>query len=638
MTTLSIAHGGPQGPAPAASGDTPLEWFHAWAARQPDAPAVVSTEARLSYGELDAAATSLARQLADRIPAGALVGVCLDRSPALVTVAITLAKLGAVYLPLGANPAKQLLGEFIDQGAVTALVTGAAATVPESWNPHTTTTSVHQGLALPPVVVVGHARRAGTASVARLYGETPFYAVATSGTTGARKVILVREAGLANLVRWYAGDHQMGPGARVGLLAAPTFDPHLKELWSALCSGAALYVAPEEARLSAAELFRWWSEDEITSCNLPTPLAELALARPWPAGLALRHLSIGGDRMRTRPPANCTAAVVNEYGPAEATCTVSSYRVGAGQVKPGAPILIGAPISGVTVFVTDENGTVLPRGEAGELRVGGAGLALGYLDQALTAERFVPGPRLAGTQFADGIVYRTDGIVYRTGDRVRMDADGLLEFIGRLDDQVKISGVRIEPAEVEAAIKEHPAVAHAVAIAVPVAGGERRLVAFAQPASTPPDPADVLAFAAERLIAQAVPSSLLFIDSFPINENGKVDRSRLTVLATEGTDDHASAGSNGVAGNATQEPGRLRDRQLEPEEFLVTTVRELLGVSTLGPEDNFFAAGGTSLAAARLLAVIEATYDIRVNAAEVMRQPSLSALAALVARHAITAR
>ncbi|GAA2143454.1 hypothetical protein GCM10009760_29860 [Kitasatospora kazusensis] len=594
--TASTTSGGPA-PAAPAPGESVLDWFDHWAVTRPEAPAVVDGDTTWTYQELDATARRIAAALAGRVRPGDLVGVCLDRSPVLAAVAVALGRLGAVYLPLGSRPAPSRLKSLAGDGAVNCLLTDGSTAAPEGWSVRTPAGQAPVALALP----VGEARPAAAPGA--------FYAVTTSGTTGTPKVILVREAALANLVRWYCREHEMGPGARVSLLVGTTFDPHLKELWSALCSGSALHVAPDEVRLSTAELFQWWGEAGITSCILPTPLAELAFGRPWPAGLALRHLSVGGDRMRTRPPAGCTTTVHNMYGPAEATCVISSHRVDPAPADPDAPVPIGVPMSGVTVFVTDRDGAVLPHGEAGELRVGGAGLALGYLDPALTAARFVPAPESA----------RAVGTVYRTGDKVRMDGAGQLEFLGRLDDQVKISGARIEPAEVEAALEQHPSVRHAVVVTQPVAGGELRLAAFVQPADGAiAEPAAILRTAREHLIEQAVPTSLHLVGEFPLNANGKVDRAELARRV-------ATPASGAAAPEAT---GTLL---AETEAFLVATSRQLVGVPTLGPGDNFSAAGGASLAAARLLAVIEATYGIRVKATEVMRQPDLRALAALVA-------
>ncbi|MDH6133742.1 amino acid adenylation domain-containing protein [Kitasatospora sp. MAA4] len=592
--TLSITHGPAPAPAPG-EGAGPLDWFDSWLARQPDAPAVVDGPAVWSYRELDAAAERLAVALCELVEPGELVGVCLERSPLLVAAAVAVARIGAVYLPLGAQPGQERLRALTEDAGIGCLLTDGALAPPSGWSVQPVDGLDGAGVAVRPP---GPETRISDA----------FYAVTTSGSTGRPKIVLVPERALVNLVGWTCDRLDLGPGARVSLLIGTTFDPHLKELWSALCSGAALHVAPQEARGSTAELFQWWRESSITHCILPTPLAELAFARPWPEGLALTHLSVGGDRMRVRPPADCTATVHNMYGPAEATVVTTTHEVGPATDGPAPAVPIGLPMSGVTVLVTDPDGRLLPRGEAGELRIGGAGLALGYLDPQRTAERFGPAPA------EQGVVDR----VYLTGDKVVMRADGLLEFLGRLDDQVKISGARIEPAEVEAALEAHPSVRHAVVVAVPGAGGGLRLAAFLWSAEgAAQDRAAVLQSARARLIEQAVPAVVRFVDEFPLNANGKVDR---TLLAGQVSPTAAE-----------QQSAKECDGAGDTELFLLATCRQLLDQNGLALDDNFATAGGTSLAAARLLAAIESTYRIRVKAAEVMRQPDLRTLAALIA-------
>jgi amino acid adenylation domain-containing protein len=590
--SLSLSRGAVAAADPGV-GQGPVEWFESWAAKTPDAPAVVSGSATWSYRELDAAAQQLTRSLRGLIAPGQLVGVCLGRSPELVACAIAVARIGAVYLPFGSAPGTGRLQSLIDDADIGCLIADGMTRLPSGWRVRT--------VAHPPGLRAGWRPR----EVAPRRTDA-FYAVTTSGSTGKPKIVLVPEAALANLVRWACDHFTMGPGTRLSLIMGTTFDPHLKEVWSALSSGAALHVVPDEARASTAELFQWWQQSSITHCFLPTPLADLVFARPWPAGLALRHVTAGGDRMRVRPRADTTATVHNLYGPAEATVVTTAYQLNPAQAGSAADVPIGTPITGVAVFVTDEDGRLLPRGEAGELRIGGAGLAIGYLDSAATAERFVPASaEMAGVDR-----------VYRTGDKVRMRLDGQIEFLGRLDDQVKISGVRIEPAEVEAALEAHPSVCRAVVVPVPGVTGALRLAAFLLLAGgAVQDAAAITRLARTRLPEQGVPNLLRFVDDYPLNANGKVDRAALAQQAAP------------AAANC---PAAVTSAASETEAFLLATCRQMLDHPGLTLDVNFTDAGGTSLAAAQLLAAIEATYGIRVKAAEVIRQPDLRALAALV--------
>ncbi|MFK8844809.1 non-ribosomal peptide synthetase [Streptomyces sp. Ac-502] len=252
---------------------------------------------------------------------------------------------------------------------------------------------------------------------------------------------------------------------------------------------------------------------------------------------------------------------------------------------------------------------MVPRGEAGELRVGGDVLSLGYLDANLTAARFVAPP--------DGVTGTAR--VYRTGDRVRMRPDGVLDFLGRLDDQVKVSGVRIELAEVEAAFEHHAGVRRSAVAVQTVAGEVTRLVAFVLPVPGAPVPAadELIREARGWLPEQAVPAVVRFLDSFPLDANGKVDRAAL--LAAE----EAAAGG-GAAPEGDGAP------QSPTEELVLRLCRDLLGSPALGTGDNFAAAGGNSLSTARLLTGIEEHCGVRLRAPEVLRQPDLRALAALV--------
>ncbi|MFG3497385.1 amino acid adenylation domain-containing protein [Streptomyces sp. NPDC047928] len=632
--TLSVAYGDATPPAPA-RGAGPVEWFADQAARRPEAPAVVQGEDVWTFRTLDLAAERMARALRELVVPGEIVGVRMERSAHLVAVVIGLARAGAVYLPLGAHAGRGRIEALTAEAGVRLVVTDADLAPPAGWEP------ARPARPLPDAVRVdrrptGDGRDGDGADPAR--HPDARYAVTTSGSTGRPKIVLVGDEALGNVVRWYCARHELGQDSRVSLFVGTTFDPHLKELWSALSSGAALCVAPEDTAGSTAELFRWWRDAGVTSAILPTPLADLAFAGDWPRGLALRHVSVGGDRMRVRPQPDCTATVHNMYGPAEATVVTTAHRV---SPDGEGPIPIGSPVAGAVVLVTDDAGRVLPRGLPGELRVGGTGLAIGYLDPLRTAERFVPAP-----DEAPGV-----SRVYRTGDKAVMRPDGTLEFLGRVDDQVKVSGVRVEPAEVESALEAQPAVRRAVVVPVPDSFGGTRLVAFVRTVpGAAEDAGAVLRAAHDLLPPQAAPGEVRFVADFPLNANGKTDRGRLAALASEPHPDPADASAGHDAATGTAAPARLAAAlrgvpgdEPEPgrpsrgsgsgsgtERFLLDTCRKLLDRPGLTAADNFVAAGGTSLAAARLLAAIEQTLGVRVRAAEVLRQPDLSSLAALL--------
>ncbi|MFI9363757.1 amino acid adenylation domain-containing protein [Kitasatospora sp. NPDC053057] len=582
MESLSIGYGRPH------QDGAVLDLFTGWAHRTPQAPALIDGEHTHSYAELDRLADTVAEALRGKVGEGDLVGVCLGHSVELVAVTLAIAKLGAVHLPLGPRPGEKRLQAVAEQLRPVCLV-GEAAVLPSGGE--------RLELDLPTGGVLAALTPGEQVSVP----VGTYYAVLTSGSTGTPKAVAVTEPALGALLQWYRELTGLGPGERHSLLIGVSFDPHLLELWAALASGATLVVAPEDVRWDSGALTDWWREAGITTCLLPTPLAEPILARPWPAGLALRHLFIGGDRLRRAAGPEVTATVHNGYGPAEATVVTTVHTMApGGDHGAGAPP-IGLPIPGAVVLVSDEQGRPVPRGTAGELRIGGRGLAAGYLDPELTARRFVEVP-----PGVDG----TDR-VYRTGDRVVMRADGVLEFHGRLDDQVKVSGVRIEPAEVEAAFERDPRVRRAVVAAETAAAGGVRLLAFVQ-TEEDAEPASLLDAVRPWLPEQAVPSTVRLVEHYPLDANGKVDRAALLAAAPPAP----------VAA--------VEDGDTPVERTVLKLCRELIGRAELGPESNFLDSGGNSLAAARLLEALEGEYGVRLRAPLVLRQPDLRAIAKLV--------
>ncbi|MEU1424940.1 amino acid adenylation domain-containing protein [Kitasatospora sp. NPDC005751] len=596
MESLSVASGRPY------RDGAILDLFTSWAQRTPDAPALIDGERTYSYAELDRLADRTAEALRGKVGPGDLLGVCLGHSVSLVAVTLAAAKLGAVHLPLGPRPGERRLRAVAEQLRPACLV-GEPDLLPPGGE--------RLALDLPTEGVVA-ALASGT--------QVPVpagthYAVLTSGSTGTPKAVAVTGPALGAMLRWYRELTGLGPGERHSLLIGVAFDPHVMELWAGLTSGAALVVAPEAVRWDSGALTDWWGEAGITVAVLPTPLAEPVLGRPWPAGLALRHLTVGGDRLRRAPGRDVTATVHNAYGPAEATVTTTVHTMApGGDHGDGAPP-IGLPIAGAVVLVTDEDGRPVPRGVSGELRIGGRGLAAGYLDPELTALRFLDAP-----EGVDG----TDR-VYRTGDRVVMRADGVLEFQGRLDDQVKVSGVRIEPAEVEAAFERDPRVRRAVVAAEQAPAGGVRLLAFVQVGDGGEaggaaseggiDPARLLDAVRPWLPEQAVPSAVRLVDRFPLDANGKVDRRALLAAVPP-------------------EPAAAEEGDTPAERTVLKLCRELIGRADLGLADNFLASGGNSLAAARLLEALESAYGIRLRAPLVLRQPDLRAVARLVEERA----
>ncbi|MFL6237667.1 MAG: amino acid adenylation domain-containing protein, partial [Thermoanaerobaculia bacterium] len=480
--------------------------FETQAQAAPDALAVAAVDTRLSYGELNARANRLARHLRSLgVDAETPVAICLERSADLVTAALAVLKAGAAYLPLDpGSPAERLAWVLADASARVVIsraplgLDGVEQVDPEA---NRERLAVHAATDL------------GTA----VDGAQLAYVIYTSGSTGRPKGVAVSHAALANLIDWHRHAYGLTPADRGSLLASPAFDASVWEVWPYLASGASLHVPDADTAASPQALVSWLAAAGVTVGFLATPLAEAALIEPWPAGARLRSLLTGGDRLRRGPAAGLPFPLINHYGPTENAVVATAGEVAAGDSAPP----IGRPIDGVRAHLLDAALQPVPVGVPGELCLGGAGLARGYLGRPdLTAERFVPDPLGAAT----------GARLYRTGDLVRWRRDGTLEFLGRFDHQVKIRGFRIELGEIETVLAAVPGVCQAVVVVRSdgadrsVGSAEHRLVAYVTGEATA---AELRDFLAARLPAYMVPAAIVPLESLPLTPQGKIDRRAL---------------------------------------------------------------------------------------------------------------
>ncbi len=464
----------------------------AQARRRPEALAVAAGAGgeRLTYGELEAGANRLAHRLrALGVGPESRVAILMERTPARVVAVLAVLKAGGAYVSLDpANPAQRLAFQIADSGSGVVLTqadlaarlpaTAAVALRADDWRGH-------RGAESPP----DDLDDLNDLDV-RLDPENLAYVVYTSGSTGTPKGVEIRHAGLWNLVAWHRELYSVTAADRATMIANPAFDASVWEIWPYLTAGASLHIPEEAVRLSPERLARWWAAEGITLSFLPTPLAEAVLAEivdiadtaeDLPAGLVLRALITGGDRLHRGPVAAAPFALMNHYGPSEASVVTTVDRVPAGET--GLPA-IGRPIANLRVHVLDETGEPVPAMEPGELYVAGAGLARGYLARPdLTAGKFVPDP------FAAAPGER----LYRTGDLVRLREDGKLDFLGRIDNQVKVRGLRIELGEIEAVLARHPAVRKAAVLL-----RDGALVAYLGAPGERPDAGELRGLAAGR--------------------------------------------------------------------------------------------------------------------------------------------
>ncbi|MFF0436259.1 amino acid adenylation domain-containing protein [Streptomyces sp. NPDC004327] len=574
--------------------------FQAQVARTPDLPAVEAGDVTLTYRELNERANRLARLLVDR-GAGpeTYVAVALPRSEQLIETVVAVLKAGAVHLPLDTEyPAERLAAMLADaRPALLVTTTALAAGLPGTPGAD----DVPLLLLDDPAVRARCAAEDGTdlddtARLAPLSVTNPAYAIFTSGSTGRPKGVVVTHTGLAALAAHQAADYGAGAGSRVLQFSSPSFDVSMAELCVSVLTGGCL-VVPERTP-AGPELGGLLAARRISHLLIaPSVLAEIPRV-PLPD---LRTVITGAETCSPELAAfwGRDRTLINAYGPTEATCDVS-FTPHDGATATG-PTLIGRPIDGVRTYVLDRELRPVAPGVTGELYVSGTGVARGYLDRGLTAQRFVADP-----------YGPPGGRMYRTGDLAQWDAEGRLRFCGRADTQVKVRGFRVETGEVEAVLTRHAGVARALVMVREDRPGDQRLVAYVQQDPTdpsPPSPAALRAQAAEWLPAYMVPSAFVVVTDWPLTPNGKLDRRALPAPAP-------------AAGRSTRPP---RSPQ---EELLCRLFAEALGARDVGVDDNFFELGGHSLLAARLVSRIGAVLGRTPALRDVFAAPTPARLAA----------
>ncbi len=578
------------------------------AARAPGAVAVSHRGEVLTYAELDRRSRALAAFLRARGagPEGR-VGVCVERSPEMVVALLGVLRAGAAYVPLDPQTPRDRLALLLEDAGVATLLTQERlfAELPAG---------------VPDVVFLDADRarieaHAPDAPEAEVFAGSAAYVIYTSGSTGRPKGVVVPHGALAGFTEAARAEYGIGPDDAVLQFAPVAFDASVEEIFPALASGARLVLRTEEMLDSAAAFLDACREWGITVLDLPTAywhelVAELAGSGEARVPDALRLAVIGGERaMPERLRAwhrlfGGRVRLVNSYGPTEATVVATLADLGGGGPEPGSRYVpIGHPLPTARAYVLDPRGEPAPAGVPGELYLGGGGLARGYLDRpGLTAGRFVPDP-FSGEAGAR---------LYRTGDRVRRLADGALEFVGRVDQQVKVRGFRVEPGEIEAALAAQPGVREAVVAAREEAAGQARLVAYlvAEPGAEPSVSA-LRAALRTALPGYMVPAAFVTLDAFPLTRSGKVDRRALP--------EPGAARADAAAAFAAP--------RTEVESTLAEAWKEVLGVDEVGLDDNFFDLGGHSLLLARLRTRLQGRLPRPVSVVDLFRFPTIRSLA-----------
>ena len=564
--------------------------FEAQVARSPDAPALASGEDTLSFQQLDARANQLAWHLISLgVGPETRVALCVEHSFDLVVSMLAVLKAGGAWVPLDPTlPADRLAFMLADSGARVVLTqerlksvlpahAGALVCVDADWS------QVASRSTQPPP--------------SRALPDSLAYVIYTSGSTGKPKGTLLTHRGLANTALAAVREHRFDSSSHVLQFASIGFDACVCEVFSSLLAGACLHLAPREQLLPGPPLHSLLRDRSISAVTLtPSVLAQLD-----PAGLdSLRTVISAGEALPAAVAsrwAHPQRLLLNAYGPTEVTVCASIES----QLIPSQPT-IGAPFPNVRLFVLDSLLRPLPVGLPGELFVSGPGVARGYLGQpSLTAEKFIPHPfsREPGER------------LYRTGDRVRWLPSGRLEFLGRLDSQVKLRGFRIEPSEVSSLLRDHSSVLDAFTLLREDSPSLHRLVSYVVSREPERDPVALRTYLRERVPEYMVPAAFVFLDALPLTASGKVD-----TRALPAPDETHVGGGQGYV-----EP------QGDLERTLAALWCELLGLKRVGRHERFFDVGGNSLLIVRVQERLQTTLDLRLSLPVLFQYPTIAGLA-----------
>ncbi|MEW6302842.1 MAG: amino acid adenylation domain-containing protein [Verrucomicrobiota bacterium] len=556
------------------------ELFEDIARRMADAPAVKDQHTQLTYRELNDQADELAAQLrACGVGPEVCAGVCLERSVQMVIALLAVLKAGGAYVPLDPAYPKDRLLFMLDDAKAPVIITNESLRQSLGLSTaHSTILCLDNPSSLPNPHPPTLARSAPP------HPRNLAYVIYTSGSTGTPKGVEIEHRSLVNLIEWHQRTYCVTLADRATQLAAPGFDASVWELWPYLTAGASIHIPDDETRLSSGKLIAWLAANKITLTFVPTPLAEAMLDEPWPKQVALRAVLTGGDKLHRAPGGNFPCPLLNHYGPTENTVVTTWTAVPPGATNPAAPP-IGRPISNTRVYVLDTLMRPVPVSIPGELYIGGVGLARGYHNQpGLTAEKFVPDP----------FTQKPGARLYKTGDLVRYLADGNIEFIGRIDSQVKIRGNRVETGEIEAVLTRLEDVREAAVAIRETAPGKPNLIAYVVPQpGRELQPQALRDFLKQHVPDYMVPAAFVALDSFPLTPNGKVDRAALPSPPMDTT--------------RARTPPRTAT-----EQALADIWREVLGVEHVGVHDDFFELGGHSLLATQVVSRVRTGFGVDV--------------------------
>ena len=586
------------------------ELFEEQAERTPAALAVVYEGQSLTYGELNTKANQLARYLRFKgIGPDRLVGICVERSLEMVVGLLGILKAGGAYVPLEPSYPPERLAYMLEDAAPKVLLTQRRLV---EKLPGTT----------PDIIVLDESwstieRQPAT----QLDGGSPqirpdhlAYVIYTSGSTGRPKGVMIEHRGLLNYLRWATGAYPVEEGEGSPVTSPLGFDATITSLYTPLLCGRAVFLVKQGEELDGLERLlrqsRWWSLVKLSPAHLSL------LGQSWPEQVPcrVRAFIIGGEAL---PPATVelwqriapAVRLINEYGPTETVVGCSIYEVPP-QATGMTQVPIGRPIAHTQIHVLDGHGQPVPIGESGEIYIGGAGVARGYLNRPeLTAERFVKDP------FSPD----PDARLYKSEDLGRWCCDGILEYLGRNDTQVKVRGFRVELGEIEAQLSRHPGVKDAVVMARKDISGEQRLAAYVVAGREVETDGETQLVKLREHLKRALPEYMIptlwaLIGQMPLTHNGKIDREALPEPKGLPTD-----------------AGTYVAPRTQNERVLVDIWKQVLGVDHVGIRDSFLDLGGYSLQAMKVVAKVSQRLAVELSVVDVLQFSTVEQLAQLIA-------
>ncbi len=575
--------------------------FEEQVARSPSAVALRFGEQQLTYLELNERANQLARHL-QKLGVGpdALVGICVERSMVMVIGVLGILKAGGAYVPLDPEYPPDRLKFMLADAGVSVLLTSEA--IAASLPTHSAKTILLD--ADWPLIANEHSANVTTSVMA----EHLAYVIYTSGSTGRPKGVAMRHGPLTNLITWQLQEAVLRP-ARTLQFASLSFDVSFQEIFATLCGGGTLLIVPQTLRRDLAELLRYLINESAERIFLPFVVlqhfAEIAISEKlFPT--SLRELITAGEQLRITPQiaslferlGNCR--LQNQYGPTESH-VVTAYTL-ADPPKDWMPLPpIGRPLPNVQIYLLDRQLQPVPVGLAGELYIGGEALARGYLNRPeLTAGKFIPDP----------FNLEPNARLYKTGDSARYLPGGEIEYLGRLDQQVKVRGFRIELGEIESALLGHPVVREAVVMVREDFPGDKKLVAYLTlKAESAPTTSEWRGWLQAQLPEYMVPSAFVTLRELPVTLNGKVDRKNLPSPEFE------TAAAGFMPPTSTTELA------------LAKIWCDILRLKQVGGSDNFFEIGGHSLLATQIISRLNRTFAVGLSLRSLFEHPTLTRLA-----------